>query len=153
MSKLLLAIDVGTSRVKVVVFNEHGQTVASGADRIVTFSPHPTWAEQDPNSWWYSVLKILRKLIKNRPEVGENIIAISVTGQMHGPVFVDKHGAPLGNCIIWQDRRALKETQQINAKMGKDLYRLSGYRLTPYMTAPKLLWIKKPRLYRLTTQL
>lgn len=144
MRDLLLAIDVGTSRVKVVVFNENGRVVALGSEPTETISLHPCWAEQDPRAWWLSVVKIIRKLLKQyRIRIGE-VRAVSVTGQMHGPVLLDAKGIPLGNCIIWQDRRAREETEEIVSKIPeKSLYQLSGYRVNPYMTGPKLLWIRK----------
>ena len=77
------------------------------------------------------------------------IRALAVTGQMHGPVLLDSKNRPLGNCIIWQDRRAAKETEEIRRRISeRALYRLSGYRLNPHMTGPKLLWIRKNRRER-----
>jgi xylulokinase len=46
--------------------------------------------------------------------------------------------------MIWQDRRATRETEVIQQKVPeRRLYGSSGYRLSPHMTGPKLLWIKK----------
>ena len=144
MNNLLLAIDVGTSRIKVALFNEYGQIVALESEPTETITLQPRWAEQDPNAWWLSATKIIRNMLRqHRIQHGE-IRAVSVTGQMHGPVLLDKEGNSLGNCYIWQDRRAEKETEEIARKIPeKVLYRLSGCRLNPYMTGPKLLWIRK----------
>ena len=144
MNNLLLAIDVGTSRIKVVLFNEDGQMVALGSEPTQTIMPQPRWAEQDPKAWWLSTIKIIRNMLRQHRILHGDIRAVSVTGQMHGPVLLDAKGTPLGKCLIWQDRRAEKETKEIARKIPeKVLYRLSGSRLNSYMTGPKLLWIRK----------
>jgi xylulokinase len=144
MNNLLLAIDVGTSRVKVVLFNENGKIVASGAQLSETISLQSRWAEQDPEAWWLSATKIIRSILRQHHVRRGEIRVVSVTGQMHGPVLLDAKGRALRNCLIWQDRRAHKETEEIARKIPeKDLYKLSGCRLNSYMTGPKLLWIRK----------
>jgi xylulokinase len=143
---LLLAVDAGTSRIKVALFNRTGERVALASEATQTISPQADWVEQDPNVWWESSARMIRVILKrNRIERGA-IQALAVTGQMHGPVLLDSKARPLGNCIIWQDRRAKRETDEINSKVSeRTLYRLSGYRLNPHMTGPKLLWIRKKR--------
>jgi xylulokinase len=146
MNNLFLAIDVGTSRIKVALFSRNGQMIALVSDAIETISPEPRWAEQDPETWWFSTAKIIRGMLKDHRIQQGKIRAVSVTGQMHGPVLLDAKGRPLGNCIIWQDRRAERETGEIASRVPeKVLYKLSGCRLNPYMTGPKLLWIRKNR--------
>jgi len=144
MKNLLLAIDIGTSRVKVALFSEEGQIIALESEPTETISLQPRWAEQDPNAWWLSAARIIRNMVKDHRVRRGEVRAVSVTGQMHGPVLLDAKGKPFGNCIIWQDRRAEKETEKIAEKVPeKYLYQLSGCRLNPYMTGPKLLWIRK----------
>ena len=49
----LLGIDLGTSRVKVVLVDESGEILGSGKQGLSTFlTPQPGWVEQDPQSWW-----------------------------------------------------------------------------------------------------
>jgi xylulokinase len=63
---------------------------------------------------------------------------------MHAPVLVDAQGKSLGRCQIWTDNRAQTENREISEKIPeRQLYRITGYRPSPYLTAPKLIWIKK----------
>jgi xylulokinase len=63
---------------------------------------------------------------------------------MHAPVLVNAKGKSLGRCQIWTDSRAQTETREISEKIPERLlYRITGYHLSPYLTAPRLLWIKK----------
>jgi len=47
----ILGIDLGTSSVKALLVSEGGEIVASSSEEYPTYSPHPTWAEQDPEEW------------------------------------------------------------------------------------------------------
>jgi xylulokinase len=144
MNNLFLVVDVGTSRIKGLLVREDGRIVTIGSEASRTISSQPHWAEQDPNAWWLSTVAIIRTMLKQHRIQRGVIRAISITGQMHGPILIDRKGRPLGNCIIWQDRRAQKETNEITRKVPeKVLYRISGCRLNPYMTGPKLVWIRK----------
>ena len=49
---------------------------------------------------------------------------------------------PQRNIILWQDHRALQETEEINA-MGHPVLQFVGGKLSPEMQPPKLLWLKR----------
>jgi xylulokinase len=82
-----------------------------------------------------------------------DIEGIGISGTTPSLVMIDKKGKPLGNSIIWMDRRAVKEDQEIGQIIGRNrIYNLGGHRLDPSVTLAKILWIKKykPRLYEST---
>lgn len=63
---------------------------------------------------------------------------------MEGPTLLDKNGKSLRNCIIWADNRGDNYCNAIAQKVGeKEIYRITGLRVNPMHTLPKLLWIKK----------
>ena len=63
---------------------------------------------------------------------------------MQGALLVDRQGAPLGRAIIWADQRATAQTELIGSVCDpQTLYHLTGQRLSPTYTAPKVLWIKE----------
>ena len=150
MEDLILVVDVGTSKIKVALFRTTGQRIALESAVNRTIVPQPLWAEQDPIAWWNSTIKLIRSILRRHRTERHQISSVAITGQMHGPILLDHQGKALGHCMIWQDRRAEREAQQINERISeRTLYRLSGYRLNPYMTGPKLLWIKnnQPKTY------
>jgi len=70
---------------------------------------------------------------------------------MNGALLVDAAGAPLRPAIIWADQRAAAQADLIRARCGeREMYQLTGNRVSPAYTAAKLLWIKEhqPELYR-----
>ena len=148
-SNSLLSIDIGTSRIKVGIFAETGQRVAFDSVPNITISLQPFCAEQDPEAWWTSTSILIRRLLSRHTVKDNAISAIAVTGQMHAPVLVNAQGKSMGRCQIWTDSRAQTETREINEKIPEHLfYRITGYRLSPYLTAPRLIWIKKRQSQR-----
>jgi len=63
---------------------------------------------------------------------------------MQCALLVDRQGVPLGKLIIWADQRSTAQADYIGSLCGSDeLYHLTGQRINPTYTAPKLLWIKE----------
>ena len=51
-SPTVLAIDVGTSTLKAVVYSRAGQVLHVASRRYGYTMPQPGWAEADPAAWW-----------------------------------------------------------------------------------------------------
>ena len=66
-------------------------------------------------------------------------MAIGPTGD---PVTVSLTRDPKRNVILWQDHRALVETNEINSTKHPVLNFVGG-RMSPEMQPPKLLWLKR----------
>ena len=126
------------------IFAETGERIGLTSAANRTISLQPFYAEQDPEAWWSSTVTLIRRLLRRRAVKGDAISAIAVTGQMHAPVLVNARGRSLGRCQVWTDSRAQVETREISERIPERLlYKITGYRLSPYLTAPKLIWIKK----------
>ncbi|MFP4589337.1 MAG: xylulokinase [Candidatus Acetothermia bacterium] len=140
---LFIGLDLGTSRAKALVCDERGKVLATrSATSYSTSSPRPRYAEQEPHQWWETVLGLLSEVIQENPVDRSEIEAIGLTGQMHGPVFLNKEGDPLGPCMIWSDTRAEEETDLIQEKIP-GVTEITGNPPAPGYSAPKLLWFRK----------
>ncbi len=63
-----LGMDVGTSGTRAVLVDEQGQIVSSASEEHAPFrTPHPGWAEQDPEDWWRAALIAIRSAIASAP--------------------------------------------------------------------------------------
>ena len=147
----LLAHDLGTTGNKATIFDaEEGMALASTFEAYPTFYPQPGWAEQDPADWERAVWQATRRLLTQTGIDPAGIAAVSFSGTMQGVLMVDRQGAPLGRAIIWADQRATAEAEQMRSVCDpQTLYHLTGQRLNPAYSAPKLLWIKAhaPQLF------
>ena len=112
-----LGIDLGTSSVKVVAVSTSGKILGLGSVEYPILTPQPGWAEQDPEQWWNATTRAVREAINaaGQPE----ILAIGFSGQMHGPVLLDKTGKPLGNAIIWADQRGASVLSEIEERVER----------------------------------
>ncbi len=115
----LLGIDLGTSSVKAVVVSVSGKILGLGSEEYPILTPQPGWAEQDPEEWWNATILAVRRAIDaaGRPE----ILAIGFSGQMHGPVLLDRFQRPLGHAIIWADQRGASVLSEIEERVERRL--------------------------------
>jgi D-xylulose kinase len=140
----LVAIDVGTTGCRTVIFNNSGEVISYGYEEYPSTFPSPSWVEQDASDWWRAVCKTAGIALKKAPIDPHDIKGISVTNQRETIVPVDLNGDPLRKAIIWQDRRTIAECGEITTKIGAEsIYSLTGLTIDPYFSAPKILWIKK----------
>lgn len=143
MKRFILAHDLGTTGNKAALFDEKGVLAANAFDGYEVIHPEPTWAEQDPADHWRAVVNTTRQLLVKAEVRPDEIAAISFSGQMMGCLPVDKKGRPLRNCIIWADQRAVKQAAQLADRVGEErVYRITGHRISPTYTAPKLMWVR-----------
>jgi xylulokinase len=132
----LVGLDVGTSSTKGLAIDEEG-TVLARAERSYQFAtPRPGWAEQDPDVWWRAAEGVLEELGATQAE------GVGLAGQMHGLVVLGHDDRPLRPAILWNDGRAQRQCEEIEARVGRRrLIELSGNRALAGFTAPKLLWL------------
>jgi len=141
---LLLGIDVSTTAVKALVINETGEVVASAIEPLSLLTPKPLWSEQEPQSWWAGTLSSLRALREQFSVPLHDVVAIGLTGQMHGLVLLDEKGQVLRPAILWNDQRTAAECDEIRQALGKSrLIELTGNDALAGFTAPKILWVRK----------
>ncbi len=139
----ILSFDIGTSGAKTLLMSFEGEIVNSTLIEYDIESPQLNWAQEDPGIWWESIIKGTNLLKKENPDAFMKIKVVGVSGQMHGPVFVDDKGRPLYPCIIWADNRTSKECDFIINKLGEEtVQNITGNPVIPAYTLPKIIWIK-----------
>ena len=100
----ILAIDLGTSRVKVGLIDEHLATIATSSNTYPTLTYDPGMAEQKPGDWLNAISASTKSVLATEPS--SHIDAIVVTAQMPTLVALDATGHVIGNAVTWQDSRA-----------------------------------------------
>jgi xylulokinase len=72
-----------------------------------------------------------------------DVVAVGLTGQMHGLVLLDRAGAVLRPAILWNDQRTAEACDEIRAAVGADrLIAITGNDALTGFTAPKLVWVR-----------
>ncbi|MBX2858671.1 MAG: carbohydrate kinase [Cellvibrionaceae bacterium] len=142
---LFLGIDLGSSSVKVSVFDgDSGRCVRSAQHpehELEILSPQPGWAEQDPNTWWHCVQQACAKVFEHVDP--QKINAVGIAYQMHGLVLVDQQQQVLRPAIIWCDSRAVEYGEQAAQELGEQ-YCFEHLLNSPgNFTAAKLRWVQR----------
>ena len=135
----ILAVDVGTSSLKTVLYDSVGNVLGVATRRYDYLAPQSGWAEGDPEEWWNAFEGALADLQQQQFDLIK-VEGISFTGQMHTAVFLDEAGQVLEPTILWLDRRAAVETAELEAKL-----QLPPYQINSTYTLPKLLWLNRHR--------
>ena len=56
-----LGMDVGTGGTRAVVVDADGKLISGASSEHAPFrTPHPGWAEQDPEDWWRAAQEAIR---------------------------------------------------------------------------------------------
>ena len=121
-----LGIDAGTQGLSVIFTDEQLKIIASGeGDYDMAPGLAEGCYEQSPGDWEAALSSAMQQLKAALPaeHVEIDVLAIGVSGQMHGEVMADADGASLGNARLWCDSRNDAEgdelTRRFNAKIPK----------------------------------
>jgi xylulokinase len=103
--RYVLAVDLGTTGLKVGFATLTGRIVWSGHSELETvFGPEGT-ASQDAHLWWQLVRDAAREGLLSGAFPPEQVVAVSCTGQWASTVPVDDQGIPVGDCVLWMDQQ------------------------------------------------
>ena len=126
---IVAGVDSSTQSVKVVLRDsDSGELIAS------TSRPHPDGTEIDPQHWWKALSDALEELSSHK------ISAISIAGQQHGMIALDKDGAVIRDALLWNDTRSDKAAHDLNQEIP-DIALRTGSQLVASFTASKLRWL------------
>ncbi len=146
VQRYILTIDVGTSSTKTALWTESGELAAEASRGYPLNRPGPLWAEIDAKSWWDAVCSTISQVVKTSGVDAHQIAGIGVDGIGWTLVPVDECVNPLLPAMIWLDRRAEQETQQLRSlPQAEQLVNLVANPVDAAYITPKLLWLAKHR--------
>ena len=135
-----MAIDQGTTGSTVLVLDEQLRVVARDTREFRQIYPQPGQVEHDPDDIWASVEAALAGALRGVDP--RSIAAVGITNQRETVVLWERATLrPVGNAIVWQDRRTADRCAALKAEGREDeVRRLTGLVLDPYFSATKLEW-------------
>jgi xylulokinase len=138
-----IGVDVGTTGARAVAVDEHGAVVSATTSEYPLLTPRPQWTEQDPAEWWRATREALAEVANACRAEGKEIVAIGLTGQMHGSVFLDAAGDVIRPALLWNDQRTGKQCEEITERVGRErLVEITGNPALTGFQAPKVLWLR-----------
>jgi xylulokinase len=141
----IVGIDVGTGGTRAIVVDEHGRVLATATENHAPFaSLQIGWAEQDPEDWWRACCVAVPKSIAKAGVRAEDIACVGFSGQMHGAVLLDEHGAVVRPALIWCDVRTDSQCRELTEKIGAaQLIQATCNPALPNFTLTKLMWVRE----------
>jgi len=140
MSRLILALDLGTTGNRAIAFDRECRPVAQAYSEFPQHFPRPGWVEHDPLEIWKSALECGRRVME---EVGAgNVAALAITNQRETTVLWDRvTGEPVHNAIVWQCRRTASHCAELRERHGDEVHRRTGLVIDAYFSATKIAWV------------
>ncbi len=135
----LLGVDVGTTSMKMVLFDDGGNILKS-VSKEYTLDTKGDRVELDADKYWQMFSEGYAE-IKSEFKVD----ALSIDTQCETLIVTDEKGIPLYNAIVWLDNRAARQAEKIAEKFGaKTVYETTGQpEITATWPACKLMWLRE----------
>jgi xylulokinase len=137
---LVAGVDTSTQTTKVVLVDaETGEQVAIGR------APHDVGGsggarESDPEQWWEALASALGATGR-----AGDVAAISVAGQQHGLVVLDRAGRPIRPAKLWNDTESAEDARALIDAFGGPHWWAEHVGLVPVasFTATKWAWLRR----------
>ncbi|NWJ47989.1 MAG: glycerol kinase GlpK [Chloroflexi bacterium] len=139
----ILAIDQGTTGTTTIIFDHDTNIIGRGYNPIRQIYPRPGLVEHDPVEIWNGTISTIQQAM-SQAQIGYNELAgIGITNQRETVVLWEREtGRPIGNAIVWQDRRTLAMCERLKAEgLEAELHHKTGLVLDPYFSATKVAWL------------
>jgi gluconokinase len=140
---LILAVDIGTSATKAVLFDTDAKQVAIARKHYSILAPHKGWSEQEPEVVFNGVLAALQEIVRAVPE-GGLILGVAFSSQLYSILAVDTEGNALTNSLTWSDTRSAEVAQEIGQHPeARSVYRRTGCPIDAIYPLAKIRWLKE----------
>lgn len=139
----LMGVDVGTSGVKAVVFDETGKQLFKAYEEYPLLFPFPGASELDSQTVIEASLRVIGEAAgRVRDTAPVRAIGIASQGEAFTPIAAD--GRMLGGIMTSSDTRAQSLVKPWAESFGEErLYRITGHTAYPMYSLFKLLWLKE----------
>jgi hypothetical protein len=109
----LVALDLGTSGLKVAVTTPRGEIAGSVQEQYPLHVLGGGGVEQDPEDWWRAITRGTRRVLGSSGVDPARVVGVACSSQWSGTVPVDERGRPLMRAIIWMDSRGAEQVHRI----------------------------------------
>ena len=111
---MFIGIDLGTSSIKIVLIDYCDNVLECASRSIATERSAAGRSEQNPNIWFSAMVDAFDELSSKAEQFMGQVEGIGLSGHMHSTVLMSAADQPIGNALLWDDSRAVKEAQELN---------------------------------------
>ena len=118
----VLGIDIGTTNIKALLLDcESGSQKGLIQKSYEIEISQSGYAQYPPQLWYQHSCVCIKRLLKEYDIRKDEILGLTISGQMHGLVALDKDGNPLGSAILHCDTRGQCVISDLQEKIGKEI--------------------------------
>lgn len=140
----VIGFDIGTTSTIGILIGLPDRILHIASRPVTLASPHPGWAEEDPEQWWANVSSIARELIEAAGIEPGEVEGIGVTGMLPAVVLLDDKGRLLRPSIQQSDARCAAEVVELHKQVDEAAFTArTGNGVNQQLVIAKLLWIRK----------
>ncbi|MGD9998862.1 MAG: FGGY-family carbohydrate kinase [Ilumatobacteraceae bacterium] len=116
----VVAIDLGTTGVKIAVVDARATVLASAGEVLPMIFTPGGGVEQDPENWWQAIGRCSRATMAQSGLDAADVTLVAVTSQYTSTVAVDASGLPVSNAVMWMDTRGKRHNPAIRDPSTRD---------------------------------
>ena len=152
-SPLVLALDIGTSSVRALLFDARANPIVGLAAHL-PYQPRVAadgTAEVDPVRLQRLVYRALDQAVNLAGSGAGRIVAVGVSTFWHGLLAATPEGDALTPLYLWSDMRSWAESEELRRDLDPEVVRIrTGCPIHPSYWPAKLLWLRnqRPQLWR-----
>ncbi len=141
----VIALDQGTTSCRAIIFDQAGQIVSVAQKEFRQIFPRPGWVEHDPDEIWSTQAGVITEAMERAHIRSKDIAAAGITNQRETAVVWDRStGRPIGNAIVWQDRRTAAMCDELRQRgLTETIRNKTGLEIDAYFSATKVAWMLK----------
>ncbi len=136
-----MALDVGTSSTKALVFNAAGRRLAFTRADYQNDIDAGGKCEQDPATWWRAAKASIRRIVTQVDP--QKIRAVVITSLRAAVIAANSRGKPLAPALLAHDLRARGKENKLSEQLGEIVFRKTGLRPSDYFSLPRMLWLRE----------
>lgn len=143
MDKYIMALDLGTTSCRCVIFDKNGRICSAAQKEFTQYFPQPGWVEHDAEEIWATQTGLMYEAMSKIDITINEIAGIGITNQRETTVLWDKEtGRPVHKAIVWQCRRTAGYCDELKKLGMAEFFRSkTGLVLDAYFSATKLRWL------------
>ncbi|MCH2184656.1 glycerol kinase GlpK [Myxococcota bacterium] len=143
MSRLIMALDQGTTSSRALLFDREGRVVATEQHEFPQSFPQSGWVEHDPEEIWDSQLRAARGVLERAQATAADLAAVGVTNQRETAIVWEREtGKPIHPAIVWQSRQTAELCQGLRDRgLEDDIRARTGLVVDSYFSGPKVRFI------------
>lgn len=146
MLEYLIALDIGTTHCKAMLYSSKGERVYQVSEGYSTRYDDFGGAEQKVNDIYEAAERCIAKICSFDANRTKGIRAIVLCSVFHSLICLDKKGNPLQEMITWADMRSLKFSEELAKVLVVDeIRKRTGCAVHPMYFPSKILWLKEER--------